>query len=285
MAARFDRLIRFKNTAGQIYYGELGLECPASKETLVGMRVKVFGGGLPWDTGFQLSSIEEEIDEIICPIPCTPIFQCVGLNYRKHVLEAGFPIDEFPTIFTKPPDALGGPYEPIPIHASCKFMDYVAELCAIIRKDCKNVITDEAALSCILGYTAGNDISSRYWQMPERCGNQHGPSKSFDKFAPIGPTILSPRAFQENFNGLAIKTYVNEDLRQDARTDDHIFTLGKVICHISRGATLRKGTVIMTGTPARVAAFMKPPQWLKDGDVVTVKVEKIGSISNVMKFE
>lgn len=140
-------------------------------------------------------------------------------------------------------------------------------------------------MSCVLGYTAGNDVSSRYWQMPERCGRQHGPSKSFDKFAPIGPTILSPDIVHQSPNGLAIKTYVNGQLRQDARTDDLIFTVAKVICHISRGATVRKGTVIMTGTPGGVAAFMKPPQWLKDGDMVRVEIEKIGSLNNKMSFE
>jgi 2-keto-4-pentenoate hydratase/2-oxohepta-3-ene-1,7-dioic acid hydratase in catechol pathway len=89
--------------------------------------------------------------------------------------------------------------------------------------------------------------------------------------------VLSP--------GLATKTYVNGALRQDARTDDLFFTVATVICHIWRGATLRKGTVIMTGTPGGVLAFMKPPQWLKDGDMVRVETENIGSIENKMRFE
>lgn len=121
--------------------------------------------------------------------------------------------------------------------------------------------------------------------MPERSGNQHGPSKSFDKFAPIGPTILSPSVVHSSPEGLSIKTFVNGDKRQDAQTDDLIFDFATVICHLTRGATLRKGTVIMSGTPGGVAAFMKPPQWLKDGDLVEIEIEKIGRTGNKMVFE
>lgn len=158
-------------------------------------------------------------------------------------------------------------------------------MCFIIAKDCKNVTTDSEALSCVLGYTAGNDVSSRFWQMPEQSGNQHGPSKSFDKFAPIGPTILSPNVVHGSPEGLAIKTFVNGELRQDARTNDLIFDVPYIIRHLTRGATLRKGTVIMTGTPGGVAAFMKPPQWLKNNDIVEIEIEKIGRTRNRMVFD
>lgn len=121
--------------------------------------------------------------------------------------------------------------------------------------------------------------------MPERSGNQHGPSKSFDKFAPLGPTLLSPSVVHSSRLGLEIKTFVNGEKRQDARTDDLIFDVAKVICHLTRGATLRKGTVIMLGTPGGVAAFMKPPQWLKNNDLVEIEIEKIGRTRNRMVFE
>jgi 2-keto-4-pentenoate hydratase/2-oxohepta-3-ene-1,7-dioic acid hydratase in catechol pathway len=136
----------------------------------------------------------------------------------------------------------------------------------------------------VLGFTAGNDVSSRYWQMPERSGNQHGSAKSFDKFAPIGPVIASTKVIPDPHK-LAIKSIVNGEVRQDSRTDDLIFDIPAIIRHISRGATLRKGTVVMTGTPSGVAAFMKPPQWLQDGDVVEVEIERIGRIENKMAFE
>lgn len=136
----------------------------------------------------------------------------------------------------------------------------------------------------VLGYTAGNDVSSRYWQMPERSGNQHGPAKSFDKFAPIGPVIVSSKIVPDPYN-LSIRSIVNGEVRQSARTDDLIYDIPAIIKHISRGTTLRKGTVVMTGTPSGVAAFMKPPAWLKDGDIVEVEIEKIGKIRNKIVFE
>lgn len=118
----------------------------------------------------------------------------------------------------------------------------------VIGKDVKNLAESENPLDYVLGVTVGNDVSSRYWQNPQRSGAQHGPAKSFDKFGPIGPVIASLKAV-ENPENLKLKTWVNGDLRQDGATDDLIFGLGAIIRHLSRGMTLRKGTVIMTGTP------------------------------------
>jgi 2-keto-4-pentenoate hydratase/2-oxohepta-3-ene-1,7-dioic acid hydratase in catechol pathway len=154
----------------------------------------------------------------------------------------------------------------------------------VIGKDCKNVGAEEDAMEYVLGYTAGNDVSSRYWQMPERSGNQHGGAKSFDKFAPIGPIIASSDIVPDPHN-LSIKSIVNGEVRQSARTDDLIYDIPTIIRHLSRGTTLRPGTVVMTGTPSGVAAFLKPPKWLKDGDIVEVEIEKIGKIQNKMVFE
>ena len=103
------------------------------------------------------------------------------------------PYGECPTIFTKPPDALAGPYEDIHIHPSCLRMDYEAELCVVLKWDIKNLGATDDVTNCILGYAAGNDVSSRWWQMPPRSNNQHGVAKSFDKFAPLGPVLASPR--------------------------------------------------------------------------------------------
>ena len=136
----------------------------------------------------------------------------------------------------------------------------------------------------ILGYTAGNDVSSRYWQTQERSGGQHGSAKWFDKFAPIGPAIVSKDVIRDP-SKLLMRTYVNGELRQSTQTGDMIFDIPDLIRHLSRGLTLRKGTVIMTGTPSGVAAFMNPPPWLKHGDIVEVDIEKIGRIRNRMVFE
>lgn len=153
----------------------------------------------------------------------------------------------------------------------------------IIGKDCKNA-TENNALDFVLGYTAGNDVSSRYWQWPDKSGGQHGTAKGFDKFAPIGPIIVSPGAIG-NPQALSLRTIVNgTSVRQDSNTDDLIFKLPRIIQHLSRGTTLRKGTVIMTGTPSGVAAFMNPQRFLEHGDVVEVEIEKIGRLKNKYVF-
>lgn len=115
-------------------------------------------------------------------------------------------------------------------------------------KDAKNLSDTDDPLDYVLGVTVGNDVSSRYWQNPQRSGGQHGPAKSFDKFAPVGPVIASINAVGDA-ESLRLRTWINDELRQDGKTDDLIFGIGALIRHLSRGTTIRKGTVIMTGTP------------------------------------
>lgn len=143
---------------------------------------------------------------------------------------------------------------------------------------------DEDVTQYILGYTVGNDVSARWWQMPERSNNQPSMAKSFDKFAPIGPVITSPDIIADP-KQLRMRSIVNGDQRQITQTDDLIFDIPAIIRHFSRAMTIRKGAVIMTGTPSGVAAFMKPPAWLQDGDVVEMELEHVGTMRNKMVFE
>jgi 2-keto-4-pentenoate hydratase/2-oxohepta-3-ene-1,7-dioic acid hydratase in catechol pathway len=120
--------------------------------------------------------------------------------------------------------------------------------------------------------------------MPERSSNQPGAAKSFDKFGPIGPVITSTSVIPDP-SQLTLYTRVNGEERQHSKTDDLVFDIPALIRHLSRGTTLRKGTVIMTGTPSGVAAFIKPPAWLQDGDVVEMGLEHVGTMKNKMVFE
>jgi 2-keto-4-pentenoate hydratase/2-oxohepta-3-ene-1,7-dioic acid hydratase in catechol pathway len=119
--------------------------------------------------------------------------------------------------------------------------------------------------------------------MPERSGQQAGYSKGFDKFAPIGPVIV-PTSKLVDIAEQTITTWVNGEERQKSKID-LIFSITKLVTYLSKGRTLERGTVIMTGTPSGVAAFMKPPVWLKDGDVVEVEITGIGKIRNKHVFE
>ena len=150
----------------------------------------------------------------------------------------------------------------------------------VIGKELKNLGENEDPTPYILGYTVGNDVSSRYWQRPERSGGQHGYAKSFDKFAPIGPIIASPSVISKP-GSLHLKTRVNGEERQNASTDDLIHDIPAILRFLSRGTTLKPGT-IMTGTPGGVAAFMNPPPCLQHGDVVEIEISGLGTIKNKM---
>lgn len=134
---------------------------------------------------------------------------------------------------------------------------------------------------------ASNDVSARKWQrdpafaggVPQWCF-----SKGFDKFAPLGCMLVSPRVVGDARN-LRLQTLVNGEVRQDTCTSDLLFKTEELVSFISQGTTLEEGTVIMTGTPAGVAMGMKEPLWLKDGDVVEVRIEKLGGVRNRMVFQ
>ena len=203
------------------------------------------------------------------------------------VLETGFDLPKNPTLFTKPSPAVADTRTPVPIPKLGQPMcDYEGELTIVIGKDCKNVSESEA-LDYVAGYVSGNDVSCRDWQMEkDKAGMmpQWSFSKSFDKYAPLGPCIAST-AVVGDASGLKLKTYVNGELRQESDTADLVFGVKKLVSFLSTGQTLQAGSLIMTGTPGGVGFGMKPPVWLKDGDEVAVDIEGIGKVVNKMQFE
>ncbi|KAH8650769.1 fumarylacetoacetate hydrolase family protein [Ilyonectria robusta] len=269
--ATFGKLVRFKDRAGTAFYGEAEGLPSINKQGLIGSFVPVYASESPWDPNFRLTSETKRIAEVLPPLSHVPVFYCVGMNYKTHAREAGV-------------NALAGPFDTIPIHPECQQMDYEVELTVVIGKDCKNVSEDENPFDYILGYTVGNDISSRWWQVPERSNGQPAAAKSFDKFAPLGPVITSKRLIPDPTQ-LRVSTRVNGDQRQYSETDDWIFDLGLLIRHLSRGTTLRKGSVIMTGTPSGVGYFMKPQTWLRHGDILETEIDGIGTMQNRIAFE
>ncbi|KAI0839459.1 hypothetical protein F5Y06DRAFT_303182 [Hypoxylon sp. FL0890] len=271
----FRHLIRFLDESLTEHYGDVG---DNDLDNIIGSQVEVLRGEV-----FDLERTGEKavVRELLPPITSTPIFICIGLNYRDHAKEAELEIPPNPVVFTKPSDALAGPYSEILVPSEANMMDYEAELCVIISKTGKNIPEDEA-LSYVFGFTAGNDLSSRYWQRAPRSGGQYCFAKSFDGFAPLGPTVLHPSLFT---GALRIQTRVNGEARQNATTDEMIFTIKQIIAHVSKGTTLRQGTVIMTGTPAGIAGKMPGQPWLKHGDVIEVEISQIGSLKNKLIFE
>lgn len=215
---------------------------------------------------------------LLPPVEIPEKILCVGLNYYDHRKEC----DEFPqapkdpVLFSKFSNALAAHNEVVPLSPVAREYDYEAELVIIIGKTAKNVPAEKAS-EYIFGYTAGNDISARDLQF--RSG-QWLIGKSMDKFAPIGPCIVT--ADEINPESLAISCKLNGETRQNANTSDMIFKPAEIVAYASSLMTLNQGDIIFTGTPSGVILGMKDEnkQWIKPGDTVEVTIEGIGTLTN-----
>ena len=233
-------------------------------------------------------SQKDQVKSLLGPfrVEDVPIIRCIGLNYKTHIKETGRPLPTCPTVFTKPAPAITDHDSPIPIPKIAQEQcDYEGELTILIGKDAYDV-SPEDALNYVAAYTVGNDISARDWQRePGKAGvvPQWSFSKSFDKYAPVGPVLVSS-AVLGAADKQELQTIVNGEVRQKGNTSDLCHGVRDLVAFCSQGQTLQKGSLIMTGTPGGVGLFMKPPTFLKDGDVVEVEISGIGRLRNTIKF-
>ncbi len=211
---------------------------------------------------------------LIAPLPDPGKIIAVGLNYRKHAEEQNTPLPTSPLIFAKFPSAVIGPDEPIKLPAISRQVDVEAELCAVVTRRSRNVTAQTAASS--LAYCVGNDVSARDLQYSDR---QWVRGKSCDTFAPLGPWIVTADEVGDP-HSLAIELKVDDEIRQSANTSDMIFTCFDLVEYLSRCITLEPGDVIFTGTPSGVGVFREPPLFLEPGQLVTVTIEKLGTLTN-----
>jgi 2-keto-4-pentenoate hydratase/2-oxohepta-3-ene-1,7-dioic acid hydratase in catechol pathway len=213
-----------------------------------------------------------------CPINRPSKIICLGLNYLDHREESGFEKPQKPLLFSKTPNALTGPFDPILLPQSCDQIDWEAELAVIIGKAGKRIAASKA-LDYVAGFSVMNDVSGRQAQFSD---GQWFRGKSFDTFAPMGPALVS---FDEigNLDNLKVTARVNGELMQDGNSADMLFDIPTIIAFISQDITLVPGDIISTGTPAGVGIFRQPPVLLKAGDVVECAVEGIGTIRNTIK--
>jgi 2-keto-4-pentenoate hydratase/2-oxohepta-3-ene-1,7-dioic acid hydratase in catechol pathway len=208
------------------------------------------------------------------PIPDPDKIICLGLNYKSHAEEAGLKPPEVPILFAKYRNALNGPTSPIMLPTLSEEIDYEAELAVVIGKRCKNVSV-EAALNCVAGYMAFNDVSARDLQM--RTG-QWLSGKTLDTFAPCGPSlVINEISDPQNLN---IATLINGQTLQQSNTRNMIFSVAETIAYISQLMTLEPGDIIATGTPEGVGFKRNPPIFLRNGDMVEVEIEGIGTLRN-----
>ena len=207
------------------------------------------------------------------PVPHPQKILAIGLNYADHIAESGVPKPERQIWFSKLPNAVNGPYDPIQIPKASTSVDYEAEFVAIIGKRCRHVAKEDAA-KVIFGYCAGNDVSVRDWQFHT---TQWILGKSFDTHAPFGPWIVTPDEVGDP-HALGIRCLVNGALRQNSNTCNLVFNVFDQIALLSEAMTLEPGDVIFTGTPGGVGFAAKPPSFLKAGDVVRVEIDRIGAL-------
>lgn len=190
---------------------------------------------------------------------------CVGLNYLDHAREMKMELPAYPILFLKPPSALNYNNGGIIYPAMTNNLHYEAELAIVIKDRTKNVKPEEAAAH-ILGYTCGNDVTARDLQ---NLDGQWTRAKSFDTFCPVGPEIVS----LADPNNLAIKLYLNGELKQSSNTSNLIFKSDFLVSFISQVMTLEPEDIIMTGTPSGIGP-------MNAGDTVEVEIEKIGKLTN-----
>jgi len=209
------------------------------------------------------------------PVLHPPEFLAIGLNYADHVAETGRDKPSFPMFFNKQSSCINGPYDPIHLPRASTALDYEGELAFVIGRRCRHVPRDRAH-EVIAGYTIVNDVSVRDWQ---RRAQTMTLGKSFDTHGPCGPWIVTPDEVGDPHN-LDLRTLVNGEVRQHSNTRHLFFNCFEQVETLSTVFTLEPGTIVSTGTPAGVAAAMKPPKWLKAGDVVRIEIERIGYIEN-----
>ena len=211
---------------------------------------------------------------------------CVGKNYRAHAREfdkSGFDatagadaIPDVPIIFTKAPSCVIGPGETIPGHLDpTESVDYEVELAVIIGEGGRRIAKKDA-FRHVWGYTIVNDVTARHLQSRHK---QWFLGKSIDGFCPMGPCIVTADEIGD-VRRLRVETRVNGELRQDALVKDLIFDIPTLIKTLSAGMTLQPGDIIATGTPAGVGIGFSPPRFLKKGDVVTLAIDRIGTLEN-----
>ncbi len=263
-----EKYVRFRDASGAVRFGRVE-----------GDEVQLLDGSIldgavsPSGRSMRLAAI----DRYLTPVP-VPNVLAVGANYVDHCRECDAEPPANPLIFIKTTNALAAHNDAIRLpRLYPNAVDYEAELAIVIGKTASYVNEDEA-MDYVLGFTCANDVSARDVQL--KIDSQWARGKSFDTFAPIGPFLVTGITDPER---LHVKMFLNGRLMQDQPVSDMIFSIRRIISHLSKGITLMPGTVILTGTPSGVGMAQDPPRYLKPGDVTEVVIDEIGTLRNTVE--
>jgi 2-keto-4-pentenoate hydratase/2-oxohepta-3-ene-1,7-dioic acid hydratase in catechol pathway len=215
--------------------------------------------------------------QLLAPIPRPRKFLGIGLNYADHVDETGLEKPEYPLFFTKQSSCVIGNGGAIEMPSVSEKVDYEGELAFVIGKKCKNVLVENAH-EVIAGFTIVNDVTVRDWQFRTPTWTI---GKSFDTHGPMGPWMVTADEIS-NPHALNLKTWVDDELRQNSNTCHMMFNCYEMIAYLSQAMTLEVGDVISTGTPSGVGVKMKPRGYLKAGQTVKIEIEGIGTLVNAV---
>jgi 2,4-didehydro-3-deoxy-L-rhamnonate hydrolase len=216
--------------------------------------------------------IVDPATRIGAPVGTIGKFICVGLNFADHARESGMQPPEQPILFMKATSAVCGPDDALLLPPGAEKVDWEVELGVVIGDLARNV-TPERAMNHVAGYCLIHDVSERAFQLEH--GGQWVKGKSYDSFGPIGPFLATADEIADP-HALAMTLAVNGETMQSGTTADMIFQVPALVSIISRYMTLHPGDVISTGTPAGVGLGMKPPRYLKEGDVVELAIDRLG---------
>lgn len=232
-------------------------------------------------TGKYTDGIEIDKEELLlrAPVPAPTKIVCVGLNYKDHAAEIGQDVPDEPVLFAKWANSVVGQSASIEIPAASAEVDYEAELGVVIARTAREVDVDDA-LDHVAGYTCLNDVTARDLQFVN--GGQWTRGKAIDTFLPMGPVLVTPDEVGDT-SDLTVRCVVNGEVVQDSSTSQMVFGVAELVSFISRTVTLEPGDVIATGTPPGVGYMRDPQLFLKDGDVVSVEIERIGTLSNPVR--
>lgn len=208
-----------------------------------------------------------------CPVAGIGKFIAIGLNYKDHADEAGMPIPKEPIVFTKAISCIQGPNDDVMLPKGSVKGDWEVELGVVIGRQARHV-SQKAALDFVAGYCLSNDVSEREFQL-ER-GGQWDKGKGCDTFGPLGPWLVT-RDEITNPQKLGMWLDVNGQRMQTGNTKTMIFSVAKIVSHLSQYMTLMPGDVVITGTPPGVGMGMKPQRFLRAGDVITLGIDGLGT--------
>lgn len=226
------------------------------------------------------------------PLPFPRQLLIAGANTRSHIAEAGPVLKDVapprePMILAKSISSLCGPFDDVIHPPETTKLDYEVELGVVIGKRCRR-LSKAQVKDHVAGYLTVNEMSARDIQLAEHESNPfyrvHFLGKSFDTFCPTGPALVTADEIPWG-KPLKMRTEVNGQVRQDSDTSDLYFDIDALVSYCSRGTTLFPGDIIVTGSPAGVAFFMKPPKFLQPGDVVRCEIERVGAIENRVRAE